>query len=176
MTTERLILSRRLYEGHVISLREDTVEMPGGKQAKREVVEHRGAVVIVPLDGEGNVLMVRQYRHAAGQTLLELPAGTLNPKEFADDCAARELQEETGHIGKLKRLGGFYSAPGFCSEFLHLYLATELRPSFLKPDEDERLELVRVPFERAIELVRRGEVKDAKSVAGLLLARDLGLK
>lgn len=168
--------SRTVFQGRVVSLRVDTVALPGGGQATREVVVHRGSVVIVPVDREGQVLLVRQYRHAAGRVLLEAPAGTLDPDEDPATCAQRELREETGYMaGDLRRLGGFWASPGFCSEYLHVFLARDLRHAPLEADADEDIRVVRVPLARVPEMVLAGEVEDAKTVASLLMAlRVLG--
>ena len=173
---ERTISSRRIYDGRILNLRVDTVELPDGKTSTREIVEHRGAVALVVLDGERNVLLVRQYRKPLERYMVEIPAGTLEPGEAPDRCAEREIQEETGFAARsFERLGGFYSAPGFCTEYLHLYLATDLVPSALSGDDDECIELVRMPFDQALALIVSGEICDSKSVAGLLLAaRRLG--
>jgi ADP-ribose pyrophosphatase len=169
MTPERTISSQRVYEGRVVNLRVDTVELPDGRTSQREIVEHRGAVVIVAVDHQGRVLLVRQFRKAVEQELLELPAGTLDPGEGAQACALRELQEETGfQAGKLESLGVFYSSPGFCTELLHLFLATELRPGHLSGDDDEDIEVIAVPLAHIPQLIASGEIKDAKSVVGLL--------
>lgn len=169
MERERTVSSRLIYEGRVVKLRVDTVELPGGRTSTREIVEHRGAVVIAALDGQGNVLLVRQYRSPVGQELLELPAGTLDPGEDPEPCASRELQEETGfRAERLERLGGFYSAPGFCTEYLHLFLATGLQPARLDADDDEDIQLVPTRLVEIPALIASGEIRDAKSVAGLL--------
>ncbi|MBI4328912.1 MAG: NUDIX hydrolase [Chloroflexi bacterium] len=171
MTVERALSSRRIFQGRVVGLRVDEVEFPNGGRGAREVVEHGEAVVIVPLDGQGNVLLVRQFRYALGRDLLELPAGGIDPGEKPEEAALREMREETGYeVGALKRIGGFYSAPGFCTEFLHLFLARDLRPGVARPEEDEEISLVPVPLSSVPDLVRRGEVRDAKSIAGLLQA------
>jgi len=141
-----------------------------GELVKREIAEHRGAVVMAPLDAKGRLLMVRQYRHAAGQRLLELPAGTLDPGEDPRAAASRELQEEVGQAaGSLEPLGGFYSAPGFSTEYLHCFVATDLRPSPLRGDVDEDIQVEAVPVRRAHALVRSGAIKDAKTIASLFL-------
>lgn len=169
MERERTISSTRVFEGRIVKLRVDTVELPGGRTGQREIVEHRGAVVIAAVDEKENVLLVRQFRKAVGEMLLELPAGTLDPGEAPEDCARREIQEETGFkAGKLEKLGGFYSAPGFLTEYLHLFLATELEPSPKAADEDEDIEVVRVHLSAVPRLIAAGEVRDSKSVAGLL--------
>jgi ADP-ribose pyrophosphatase len=135
----------------------------------REVIEHHGAVVIVATDEDKNVLLVSQFRHAAGRELLELPAGGIDPGETPEQTARREMQEETGYNpAKLESMGGFYSAPGYAAEFLHLFLATELLPSRLFAEDTEEIRLVRVPLKIAVEMIRKGEIEDAKSIAGLL--------
>lgn len=144
--------------------------MPDGSTAERLVVDHPGAIVIVPLDGHGNVLLVRQPRYAADRKeLLELPAGTREPNEEPKVTARRELREETGFDTRdLIPLGGFYSAPGFCSEYLHLFVARDLFASKAEPDEDEFLSLEPTSVDEVPNLIRSGEIEDAKSIAGLL--------
>lgn len=166
---EPTVSSRSIYSGRVVKLRVDTVRMPGGHTAQREIVEHPGAVALVALDADGNVLLVRQYRKPAERFLLEIPAGTLAPGEAPEECARRELAEETGYTpGKLVRLAGFYSAPGYCTEYLHVYLATELRPQRAQADVDEDIQVVRLPLAECLRLARAGEICDAKSLVGLL--------
>lgn len=174
---EPTIASERIYKGRVLGLRVDTVRLHDGKTSTREIVEHRGAVVLVPIDAEGRVLLVRQYRKAIEQELLELPAGGLNPGEVHGDAALRELREEVGvSAGSLEYLGGFYAAPGYCEEFLHLYLATDLHDAPLEPDEDETVVVEPYPLAEALALIEDGTIRDAKSVAGLLrVARRLGV-
>jgi ADP-ribose pyrophosphatase len=167
--TERVVASRRIYEGRVVNLRVDTVELANGHLTQREIVEHVWAVALVALDAQGSVLLVRQFRLAAGREMLEIPAGTQEPGEELDACAARELQEETGFAaGRLERLGEFYTSPGFCTERIALYLATDLRPSPLVPEADEAIHLVRLPLAEALGMVSRGDICDAKSIVGLL--------
>lgn len=175
---ERVVGSEEIYRGKYLTFRIDTVERTDGTRAQREVVGHPGAVAILALDHEDRVLMVRQYRAAARRTLLEVPAGTLDIDarsggiEDPDLAAPRELEEETGHrAGSLRRLTSFWTAPGFATELMHLYLATDLRPADegrLGPDEDERLELDHVPLDEALARVDRGEIADAKSILALL--------
>jgi ADP-ribose pyrophosphatase len=137
-------------------------------------VRHSGAVAIVPLDGEGKIVLVRQYRHAAGRALLEIPAGTLNKGEDPDQCAIRELQEETGYRpGKLQKIGGIFVAPGYSTEFIHLYLATDLTASRLDKDVDEFIEVQHVPLPEVLNRIRSGEIPDAKTICALFLAKDL---
>jgi ADP-ribose pyrophosphatase len=151
------------------------VALPDGGTAKRELVRHPGAVAVVPLIGD-DVLMVRQFRVAAGRVMLEVPAGTLNPGEDPRLCAERELQEETGfRPGQLESLGGIFVAPGYTTEFIHLFLATDLLESRLEMDDDEFIELVRMPLENVLAMIDRGEIEDGKSTSALLkVARRLG--
>ena len=171
---ERLVRSERLYEGRIVNLRRDTVtvDRPGGPvEAIREVVEHAHAVVIVPVTDQGEVLLVRQHRWSTGESLLEAPAGGLEEGESPETTAHRELREETGHRAeRLVRLGGYWMAPGWVTEYMHAFLATGLSPDPLPPDPDEVIETVAVPWDRVPELVREGQVRDAKSVASLLMA------
>ncbi len=166
---EPTISTQRIFQGRVLGLRVDTVRLHDGKTSTREIIEHHGAVVVVPIDAEDRVLLVRQYRKAVEQALLELPAGGLNAGEEPAAAAIRELREEVGVSARsLQPLGGFYSAPGFCQEYLWLYLATDLHESPLDPDEDEFVVVEPTPFTEAIAMIERGELRDAKTVAGLL--------
>ena len=169
--TEKTLESEVLFEGRILRLRRDRVEVPGGNQAEREVVEHPGGVGIVPVDGEGRVTLVRQYRYPLGKTVLEIPAGKRDKGEHHRVTAQRELSEEVGAAaGKLTYLGYVYASPGFCDEAIHLYLAEELTFGDAHPDEDEFLERERVPFAKAVEMALDGTLDDAKTVAGILRA------
>ena len=171
MSQERTLQTERVYDGKLVGLRVDTVELPSGRETIREIVEHGEVVAMVPIDSENNVLLVRQYRKAAEKVLLEIPAGLVEPGESPIECARRELEEETGFAAESwDLLGGFYTSPGFCTEYIHVYLATQLSPSRSDPDDDEIIELVRVPLSKAADLVASGEVYDAKSIAGLHMA------
>jgi ADP-ribose pyrophosphatase len=174
---ERVIDSRLVHRGRYLTLRVDTIERRDGSRAERDVVGHPGAVAILALDDEDRVLMVRQYRSPASRTLLEVPAGTLEVDESGaiedpDLAAPRELEEETSYRAEsLRRVTSFWTAPGFATELMHLYLATGLTPADADrrgPDEDERLELEHVPLDRALALVDAGEIADAKSLVALL--------
>jgi ADP-ribose pyrophosphatase len=176
---ERSVERRVLHRGRFITFRIDTVEDPSGGRHTREVVEHPGAVCIVPLHG-GDVLMVRQFRTAVGDVVLELPAGTLDRRadgsvEPPDEAAPRELGEETGFRAiEWRSLGRFWTAPGFTEELMHLYLATDLVPleGYTGPDVDERLEVQAVAWREAVAMAEDGRIADAKSIIGLLrLAR-----
>jgi ADP-ribose pyrophosphatase len=181
---ERLVSSEVLRRSRILEFRIDTVELPDGSRSTRDIAGHPGGVAMVAVDDGGRVLLVRQWRHAIGRSLLEIPAGTLD--RHADGsvedhavAAPRELEEETGYRAATWRyLGGFFTAPGFTSELMHLYLATDLVPAHgdrLGPDDDERLELEAVPLDEAIAMVDRGEIVDAKTIVGLLrVARRRG--
>ena len=167
---ERVLSSRPIYNGRVVAVRVDEVMLADGHVAQREVVEHAQAVAIVPVTADDRVLMVRQYRLPVRRVMLELPAGVFNPGEEPEAAAQRELQEETGHAaGRLRRLGGFWVAPGYCTEYIHIYLAEELYESRLEADEDERIEVTTLSLTEALAGIAAGNIDDAKSVCGLLL-------
>jgi len=153
-------------------IRRDYLKTPDGRETKFEIIEHGGSVIIIPVDADGNMLFVRQYRHAAGTDLLELPAGTRDGDEPFEDCAAREIREETGmEAGKLQKVGEFYLAPGYSTEFMAVYLATDLKHNPLEADDDEFLEVEKISIQEAFEMAERGEILDAKSLAALLLVK-----
>jgi 8-oxo-dGTP pyrophosphatase MutT (NUDIX family) len=163
-----VLSSRVVYVGGVVSMRVDEIALPEGRTARREVVEHPGAVVVIALDEEDRVYLVRQYRHPIRQFLLELPAGTLEPGEEPLIAAQRELREEVGLLaGKWRHLGSFFSSPGFVSEHLHAFLAQELVETDREPDDDEDIAVVRYP--RAELLQHLQDIPDAKSLAALRL-------
>ena len=171
--SERVLASRRIYDGRILKVREDTVELADGRRARREVVEHAEVVAIVPIDEAGQVLLVRQYRLPAGQALLEVPAGGVEPGESVEEAAQRELQEETGHrASRLQRLGGFFVSPGCSTEFTHLFLATGLSQGDARADADEQIALDRLPLAEALRRVEAGEIQDGKTAIGLLLAAE----
>lgn len=165
---EKLLASKRIYEGRLVNLRQDAVLLSSGRETVREVVEHPNCVAIVAIDSEDNVVMVHQFRKPVEGVLLEIPAGVIEPGEEPQQCALRELEEETGYMaGKMERIGGFYSSPGYSTEFLHLFLATDLQKGSTHPDEDEIIEVVSIPWEQIPGLIVAGEVCDAKSIVGL---------
>ena len=167
---EKRISRQQVYRGRAASLYLDTVEKPSGRRTVREVVEHEDCIVAVVIDDQNNVVLVRQYRYPVGKSFLEVPAGGINPGEEPIDCLRRELQEEIGYLPrKIERLGGFYSIPGYGTEYLHCYLATGLVPSRLTAEDTEDIELVRVSQNQAVHLIASGEICDAKSIAALLL-------
>ena len=171
---EKTVESRVLFEGKIITVRLDKAELPNGRVASREVVEHPGGVAILPLFDDGTVSLVRQFRYPFQEVVAELPAGKLERGEDHRLAALRELEEEVGaSCGRLTYLGCLYSSPGFSSEVLHMYLAQELTAGAGPPDEDECLSVERIPFSALVEQVRQGEIKDAKTVALVLKAKLL---
>jgi ADP-ribose pyrophosphatase len=173
---ERQVRSVTLAEGKLLVLRHDTVLDAAGEERQREVVAHRGGVAVLALTADRRLLLVRQYRHAVGEVLLEIPAGTLDPApdgavEEPATAARRELAEETGHVaGEWRQLGRFYTAPGFATEEMHLFLATELSEieDDTGPAADENLELIKLSIEQAVALAVGGELRDAKTLVGVL--------
>jgi ADP-ribose pyrophosphatase len=166
---EKKLATEQIYQGRAVNIRVDTVEKAGGKKTTREVVEHPDCVAVVALDEQGNVLLVRQFRHPVGKFLLEIPAGGIDPGEEPVDSVRRELQEEIGYFPhKIEKLGGFYSVPGYGTEYLHCFVATDLVPSRLVAEDTDDIELVRVPKEEIPGLIASGEICDAKSIAALL--------
>jgi ADP-ribose pyrophosphatase len=173
MAEEKTLSHRLVYEGRAVRLRIDTVRMPSGRETTREIVEHSDCVAIIAVDAEDNILLVNQFRKAVEKRLLEIPAGGIEPGEEPEDCVRREMREETGFLPrKVERLGGFYSTPGYGTEYLHLYLATELVHSPLQAEDSESIKLVRVSLNEIPGLITSGEICDAKSIAGLLMFLD----
>ncbi len=171
MPHETVLASRRIYDGHVVSLRVDDVRTPDGQETLREIVEHHGAVALVAIDDDGRVLLVKQYRHAVGRITTEIPAGTLEPGEDPAAAAPRELEEETGYsAARFERIGGIHPSPGFCTEYIHLFVASGLTRGAPHPEADEHIEVEAVAWDEALRRVRSGEIHDAKSVSALLLA------
>lgn len=174
MEAERTLSSRRIYEGRLISLRVDDVEMANGHRSIREIVEHPGAVGIVALTTDRQLVLVQQYRKAADLLTLEIPAGTLGAGEDPLACAARELKEETGYSAHtFDRICSFYTAVGFCTEMLHLFVATGLEPGDQAFEDDESIDVVTMPVAEAMAAIRGGKIVDAKSVAGVFWAQLL---
>jgi len=168
------IESREIHDGIVVKLSVDRVRLPNGKTVELEKIRHPGAAAVVPLDESGNVLLVRQYRHATGGYLLEVPAGKLSPGEPPEVCAEREVEEETGfRPGRLVPLGWIWTTPGFTDERIWLYLGTDLVASRQALQDDEVLTVERLPLAQAVDLAARGEIADGKSVCALLRAGRL---
>ncbi len=173
MSREKTVKSERPYSGRIFGIRIDDVEYPSGSRGVREVVEHTGGAVVVPLLDDGTVLLVRQFRYPLQKEIIELPAGRLNPGEDTQLCAARELEEETGYTaGLLKKLTAIYTTPGFCNEQLHIYVASDLKKSSRGQQLDEGEKGLTVqPFslEEAVKMIERGEIVDGKTICGILL-------
>jgi len=166
---ETFVRKKTVWRGRAVDFRVDTVRLPNGKLATREFLDHPGAVGVIPLLPDGRVVMVRQYRHPVREVTLELPAGKLDPRESPLSCVKRELREETGFTArKITPLIQYWPTPAFANEVLHLYVAEGLKAGKMNTDEDEFLECVTLPLRRALELARRGEIKDSKTVIGLL--------
>lgn len=161
-----------VYRGKAFDVHRDQVRLPNGQVAFLDIVEHPGAVTLLPIDSQDRILFVRQYRHAAGLDMLELPAGTLDEGEDPEACAYREVREETGmSAGKLRRIGGFLLAPGYSTEYMYIYLATDLHPNPLQGDDDEFISVEHITLNKVPELISQGVIQDAKSLAALHLAQ-----
>ena len=168
---EPTIGTRSIFQGRIIEVRVDTIRLPNGRETTREIVDHDPSICVVPVDDNNNVLLVRQYRKPTESFLLEVPAGGIEKGETPEEATRRELQEEIGHTAdSLRELTAFWMAPGWCSEFMYAYLATDLTPAELDADDDEFIDVVRVPLVDIPGKIAGGEIQDAKSVASLLLA------
>ncbi|PJF39369.1 MAG: ADP-ribose pyrophosphatase [Phototrophicales bacterium] len=160
-----------VYNGRIVNLYIKHIQLPSGSTVKHEVIEHSGAVAIIPFIDDQRVMLIRQYRPAIGKYLLEIPAGTLEPHENPDDAAIRELREEIGYrANELIHIGGIYVAPGYSTEFIHLYIAKQLVYDPLKADTDELIEAIPMSISEALIAISKGDIQDAKSVVGLLRA------
>jgi ADP-ribose pyrophosphatase len=167
---EKKLSTKQIYQGRAVNMRVDTVEKAGGTRTTREVVEHSDCIAVVALDEQGNVLLVRQFRHAVDRLLLEVPAGGIDSGEQPTDAVRRELQEEIGYFPrKIDKLGGFYATPGYGTEYLHCFIATDLVPARLVAEDTDDIELVRVSPDEIRQLITSGEICDAKSIAALLM-------
>jgi ADP-ribose pyrophosphatase len=166
--------SEYAFQGRAFKLRKDWLRTPDGREVIYEIIEHPGAVTIIPVDEERRILFVKQYRPATGEVLLELPAGTLNPGEEPAECAAREVREETGMAAhQIDRLGELWLAPGYSTEKLHFFLATGLYSAPLEQDEDEFINVEPITYEDALEMARKGQIHDGKTMAGLLMLHGI---
>ncbi|MCF2670346.1 MAG: NUDIX hydrolase [Butyricicoccus sp.] len=176
--TEKTVSQQYQFHGRIVQLRVDEITLPNGKPAMREVVEHPGGVGILPIDDEGNIILVRQYRYCFGEAILEMPAGKRDhgPDENHYLCGVRELKEETGCTAReMVYLGEMYPSPGITTEVTHLYAARGLIQGECQPDEDEFLELVRLPIREVERMIDAGEIRDAKTIAAMYKARLKGL-
>lgn len=169
----RVLNHERIYSGKVLDLDVDDVEEPGGIRGRREIVRQRGSVAALPVHPDGRVVLVRQYRYAVDSRVWELPAGRIDPGETPAEGARRELEEEVGlRPGTLEPLLDFWTTPGFCDEVMHLYRATDLESVPPRPEEDENIEAAVFTLEEAREMLRRGEIREGKTVVALLLESD----
>ncbi|AGL01362.1 NUDIX domain-containing protein [Desulfoscipio gibsoniae] len=172
---EKIIESEKVFTGRVIAVRKDRIQLPDGGKSIREVVSCADAVAVVALTDGGEVLMVKQYRHPAGKELWEIPAGKIEAGEYPLHCAQRELEEETGYRAQnWRQVYSFYTSPGFCTEQLHLFLASDLTKYDQKLDQDEFIEVEKIPLSEAVQMAGKGKIVDAKTIIGLLAAdRDI---
>lgn len=169
---EETVASQRAFDGRLVKVRVDTVRLADGSEARREVVEHPGAVAVLPVLDDGRVILERQWRQPVGEALWEIPAGTLTPGEAPEDCARRELAEEIGYApGGLERLTSVFLAPGYSSEMIHLFVARGLREVEGHADADERIHAAPLTLDRVRAMIANGEIRDAKTVCAVLLAR-----
>ncbi|MCG0275001.1 MAG: NUDIX hydrolase [Thermosediminibacteraceae bacterium] len=167
---EATINTKNIFSGKILKLRVDEVKLPNGKVSTREIVEHPGAVAIVPIDDDENVIMIKQYRKPVEEVLLEIPAGKLEKNEDIKTCAQRELLEETGFKAeKLLHIIDFYTTPGFSNEKMSLFLGQNLKKAQGKADEDEFIKIEKIPLSKALKMVHNGEIKDAKTIVGLFI-------
>lgn len=168
----KTLKSEIVYEGKAFNVRREQLLLPDEKTTWFDLVVHPGAVTLIPIDSQGRVLLVRQYRHAVGKELLELPAGTLEAGEDPDVCAAREVREETGmSAGKIIKIGEFYLVPGYSTEYMYIYIASELQADPLPGDDDEFITVEAYPLNDLPDLISKGVLQDAKSLAALSLAQ-----
>lgn len=171
VTPETAFGTETVYEGRVIKVRVDQVRLADGRETIREVVEYPQSVVMVPIDADDNVIMVRQYRYAVGEALLEAPAGKCDGKESPAETAQRELQEETGYkAGDLRFMASYWTGPGLLTEYMHAFLALDLEESSLAADDDEKIVVECVPLGRVHDMIRDGTIQDGKTIATLLMA------
>lgn len=169
MAEEKTLSSRLAFSGRAVRVRIDTVQTSDGRKTTREIVEHSDCVAIIAIDVDNNILLVKQFRKPVEKELLEIPAGGIEPGEDPEACVSRELREEAGYLPrKVEKLGGFYSSPGYCTEYLYLYLATDLTPGQLYAEDTAGIKVVKVTIDQIPGLITSGTICDAKSIAGLL--------
>ena len=174
---EKKLSSEDIFDGVLLHVKRDRVELPNGHESVREWIQHPGASAVIPLLPDGNIILVKQYRYPVGRVTLEIPAGKLDsPDEDPIDCAIRELSEETGYSARrMRKLTSIATTVGFSNEWIHIYAATNLVKGAQHPDDDEFINCVKVPLDEAVAMVRRGEIFDAKSAVGILLLQ-LGMR
>lgn len=168
---EKTMKSEKIYEGKMLNLRIDTVELPDKKYSKREIVEHPGAVCIVPINTNNEIYLVKQYRKAIDKVIYEIPAGKIEIGEEPKDCAIRELKEETGlRADNYEYIAEFYTSPGFCNEKMYLFIATNLEEGEATPDTDEYIDVEKYPIEKLVHMIEIGEISDSKTIIGIQMA------
>lgn len=168
---EKRVDSKLIFKGKILTLKYDTVVLPNGAESTREIIEHPGAVAVVPIANDGRIVLVRQYRYPIGQVMLEIPAGKLDQGEQPDACARRELAEETGYIAEeLTKMTSIYTTPGFTDEIIHIYVAKNLTMTEQHPDEDEFINVELFTKSQLKEMIANGTICDAKSLIGLFMA------
>ena len=161
-----------VYQCRIFSVFEEDVNLPNGRISRQSWIDHNPCIAVVPVDGDGRLVLIRQYRHATGRMLIEIPAGNMDvPGESVEDCVQRELAEEIGYrAGRLAKLFEGYLLPGYCNEYMHYYLATDLFAAPLPPDDDEDIETIRVTPEEARKMIQNGEICDSKTALGIIMA------
>lgn len=170
MKPQKTLSSKIVFDGRAVKLRIDTIQMPDGRLTTREIIEHGACIAVIPIDEKNNILLVSQYREAVEKELLEIVAGGIDAGEDVETAVKREMQEETGYLPqKLESLGGYYLAPGYSTEYLHLYLASDLAPSRLLAEDTEGINVVRVQLSEIRKLLTSGKITDGKSIAGLYM-------
>ncbi|MBS4536225.1 NUDIX hydrolase [Clostridium sp. D2Q-14] len=171
---EKTMKSEKVYDGKTLNLRIDTVELPDKKYSKREIVEHPGAVCIVPMNTNNEIYLVKQYRKAIDKEILEIPAGKIEIGEEPKDCAIRELKEETGlKAGNYEYILEFYTSPGFCNEKMHLFIAKDLEEGEATPDIDEYIDIEKFKLEKLLHMIEIGEINDSKTIIGIQFVEKL---
>ncbi|MCZ6580641.1 MAG: NUDIX hydrolase [Nitrospirae bacterium] len=164
-------MKKSIFKGRIIDLSVETVTLPNGATAELEIITHPGAAAVVPMKDETTVVMIRQYRHAVGGFIYEIPAGKLHPGEDPRECAVREVEEEIGYkVGNLEPLLSFFTTPGFTNEVIHIFLGKDLQPGTQDLGADEVLEVLEMPIDKAIALIKEGTIRDGKTIIGLQMA------
>jgi len=164
-------MKKSIFKGRIIDLSVETVTLPNGATAELEIITHPGAAAVVPMKDETTVVMIRQYRHAVGGFIYEIPAGKLHPGEDPRECAVREVEEEIGYkVGNLEPLLSFFTTPGFTNEVIHIFLGKDLQPGTQDLGTDEVLEVLEMPIDKAIALIKEGTIRDGKTIIGLQMA------